>query len=411
MIIYGTILIGLLFSIFLFIKFRKQVVWWEYLLLIAIPIGLTFASKAIIEKSQVTFTEYWGSYVISVYEEEPWNEWIEKTYSREYACGTDSKGNTKYCTEYYDCSYQEDYGPKWYCETNIGETISITQEQYDKWSKSYGNKRSVKTRINHSPRDKAYYSNGTKFEGTRVGKNSYVYKSDFKERYENLIPVTSKHSYENRIKASDYTVFNYMKVTQEEKDSLKLYNYPNMSSSFYYPTILGCYDNDIQHLFRKINGKLGSSKQVRLWILLFESDDSNIGWMQENYWVGGNKNELVINIGYSKGKISWCHVFSWSNSQGLKDNIKHYVENKETFTKQDWKDFSVFLFKNIEQDWKRLEFTQFDYLTVEPPTWAIIVTYIIVLIVSLVISFFVVNNNFSYEDENKKYNNRYHGKY
>jgi len=403
MIVYGSILIAVIFSIILWFKFKQQVVWWEPLIIIGVAVGLSFGSKALIEHSQVTFTELWGSEVVSVYESEPWNEWVTQTCSREYACGSDSDGNTTYCTEYYDCSYQDDHGPRWYCVTTSGEDLSITEAQYDKWMAQFGAAKTItKTRSNHASRDRCSYSSGSKFAGKKVGSKSYIYRTDWNGDYTTSVPVTTEHTYENRIKASDYSVFNYIELSEEEVASNNLYEYPELNSNFYPKSILGSDNNYYQKLIHKVNGHTGPDAQCRVWILLHDTDDSEVGYLQENYWVGGNKNELVINIGVdSMSQVNWCHVFSWSNSAGLKDEIVKYVESLDQMNDTVWADFSIFLKDNIDKDWERLEFTQFSYLSVDPPLWSIILVYVLTLLVSGAISIWVVRNEFEHRGESK----------
>ena len=125
MIVFGTIGIAILTAIILLIFFKQYVVWWELLLIIIIPTAIAFGTKYLVETVTATFDEYWGDEVAYVVEEEPWNEWVSRTCSETYACGSDSKGNTTYCTRTYDCSYQDDIGPKWYAITKLGTHISI----------------------------------------------------------------------------------------------------------------------------------------------------------------------------------------------------------------------------------------------------------------------------------------------
>jgi len=399
MIIFGTIGIALLTAIVLLIWFKRYIVWWELVFMIFIPTAISFGTKAIVESVSAQFTEYWGDEVVSVWEEEPYNEWISQTCSEEYACGTDSKGNTTYCTRYYDCSYQNDEGPRWYAKTKLGERITISESKYEKWNKQFGgHKIKTNTRKNYASRDRCSYSSGTKFQGKQVGKYSYVWKTVWDGDYKTQIPVTTKHSYENRIKASDYTVFNYIKITDEKADSLKLFKYPEFDRNYFnYPSVLGWNNKKVQKEFQKINGKLGYDKQVRIWILIHKTSNDDIGIQQENYWIGGNKNELVINLGVDENnKIVWNHIFTWSTSAGMISNIKNYINKGDrTLSEKDLLDIAQYTDSEVNKRWERLEFTQFDYLTVEPPLYAIILAYIFTLIVCIGLGIFVVRNEYT----------------
>lgn len=401
MLVYGSIIIAVIIATILWLKHKRQIVWWEPLLIIGASAILAFGSKALIEYSQVTFTEYWGSEVVSVYEEEPYNYWHSETCTRSVPCGTDKDGNTEYCTETYDCSHQDDVGPSWSCETSIGETFSISEEQYDKWSAKFGGEKvAIDSRENYAPNDRCVGSSGTKFEGKDVGDLSYTYKVTWNGDYATSVPLTTKHSYENRVKASDYSVFNYEKITKKQVEDNHLYTYPKFDDYFSYPAVLGTQDKYAQEVIQRINGHLGPTKQVRVWVLLHYTDDANVAWLQENYWVGGNKNELVINIGVdSSMNVKWVNTFSWSTSAGLEDNITKYVKSIKKLDKTAWTALGSFLLANVEKDWVRLEFKQFDYLTVEPPLWTIILVYFLTIVVCIAVSIWVVRNEFMYNDE------------
>lgn len=403
MIIFGTILIALAFAAILLWKFRKQIVWWEIALVIIIPTLLSLGSKSLIDSYSAYETEYWGDEIISVFEEEPYNYWHSETCSREYACGTDDDGNTEYCTEYYDCSHQDDVGPNWYAKTRLGNTIHINEYQYDKWCKQFGGKRiKINTRENYDANDRCVSSRGTKFEGKNVGEYSYEWRTDWNGNYNTSVPLTTEHSYENRVKASDYTVFEYTKISDSEADSLKLFNYPKLENIFTYPSVLGWNSEKVQTDFHRINGHLGDKKQLRVWVLVHNTDDSEIGWKQECYWVGGNKNELVINIGVQGNDIKWCHVFSWTNITSLKDDIKGFVVSQKVLNNNTFSKIANYVHVESEKRFERLEFKQFDYLSVEPPTWTIILSYIFTILVCIFISYGFIVNDYENDDRDDK---------
>ena len=49
----------------------------------------------------------------------------------------------------------------------------------------------------------------------------------------------------------------------------------------------------------------------------------------------------------------------------------------------------------VEKRFERLEFTQFDYLKVNPPVWTIILSYILTLIACFGLSIFAIRNEFT----------------
>ena len=473
--VYLALIIPIVITLIFYFYKKHEFTWWEFFIPIAVVLLATLISKFAIDKSSVTFTEYWGSTVTSVYEEEPYNYWHSETCSRQVSDGTDSNGNPKTRTEYYDCSHQDDVGPSWWAKTNINEKFSISEKQHDKLLVQFGTQKTqTQTRRNYDSRDRAVHSKGTKFEGTRVGKTSYIYQTKWGGQDETRKAYTSQHRYENRVKASDLTIFNIPLVKEEEVDSLGLFRYPEHKKSGWfgktngleYPTILGGnVSKKTQENFRKLNGKFGKSNQLRLWVLVFEDKPMSIAQYQENYWVRGNKNELVVCIGKKGNEITWSHAFSWGlndiltvsvknevlNLYGFKDTIinkkdpiiplvkdikdKVFGETGEklpdvipiknpnsndtiisiktktpVLTEQTWNDYYNYLNQNLHK-FKRRSFEEFSYLKVEPSKGAIIFIYVLALVISIVMGIWATNNNiYQGSENNKKYKKNNYGR-
>lgn len=375
----------------------KEFVWWELILPIVISIGITFLTKLITDDLNVQHDEVWGSTVVEVYESEPYNKWVHKTCTRSRPCGTDSNGNTKYCTEYYDCSYQDNVGPKWYAKTSIGKSPNITEFQYDSIRDLWGNNvQIVKTRRNHSSRSRASSSNGTKFEGTRVGKTSNVNMVKWGLEETTRIPWASRHTYENRIQASDVTVFDLKVVTEEEADSLSLfeYVYPK-GNGMNFPTILSQVpiSDSVRNKFRKLNAKFGPSNRMRLWVLVYNDAVPTAGVYQENYWVKGNFNELILCISLDKNQnVTWAHSFSWTLTSELPVEARSHIYNIGKFDNAGWNQLYDWLNSNLGRYNKRSH-DEFSYIKVTPPAWAIILNVVLTLAVSLGFNFWVTNNS------------------
>lgn len=438
MIVYGALIVVVIVTLIFYLINPKEYKWWEFGIPLFMTTGMIFGAKALTDHLGVMFTEFWGETIVEVYEQEPWNEWIHQTCTRQVACGVDADGNTTYCTETYDCSYQADYGPEWYCKTNIGNTYPMSERLHDSLVVVYGTgKKVVKTMKNHDSRDKAVESDGTKFAGTRVGKTSNILQTVWPNTDETRKGVFTKHRYENRVKASDLTVFNISVVSDKLADSLELYDYPEEVGKYNMPVILGDVSYEVQEQFRKLNAKFGPSNQLRLWILLFEDKPAIVSSYQENYWVRGNKNELVICIGLKEGKIQWAHSFSWALSGTLtaataskvlelyeytvtsksgevfpiaipivkekisdvtgidtsmipsvlplpfdKNEVQEITKSESpVLNERTWNAYYNYLNENLHR-FERRPFAEFSYLKVEPSTGSIIIIYVLALIIS-----------------------------
>lgn len=463
MVVYLSLLIPLIVTLVFYFIRKSEFQWWEFFVPFVTVLVAIVISKLVIDHASVTFTEYWGSSVTSVYEQEPYNYWHNETCYRQVACGTDKDGNTIYCSEPYDCSHQVDVGPSWWAETNIGESFNITEQMHDELVIQFGtNKTAIDSRENYSPRDRCVGSSGTKFEGRRVGEISYKYQTNWDGSDNKRKAYTSQHSYTNKIKASDLSIFNLQVVKEKDVDSLGLFRYPEYKDGFFgmtkgleYPTILGGnVSKETQEKFKRLNGKFGTSNQLRLWILVFDNKPMSISQYQKNYWVNGNKNELVVCIGKKGDEIVWSDAFSWAHSDVLTTAVKNEVLNLYTYkdslvkrevpkvlpttkelqkkvmgkagkklpnnmipvptqnisdttikvksqypvlNEQTWNQYYDYLNNNLNQ-FQRRSFKEFDYLTVEPSTGALVFIYILALLISVGVNFWVINNEFHNEN-------------
>ena len=442
-IVYLALLIPLLVTGIFYLFKKHEFTWWEFFIPIASVALIIFGSVKIAEKSSTRFSEYWGSTVTQVIEVEPYNYWQHQTCTR---TTTDSKGNTHVTT--YDCSHQVNVGPSWEATTNLDERIAITETLHDELVAQFGTgKRVTKTRKNHDSKDKAVGSKGTKFQGTRVGKTSNVLTTKWGGQDYSRKAYCSQHQYDNRIKASDLSIFNITVVKPRVADSLGLYEYPLRTvgfgkkhvvkktkknkkgemvySGWEYPTILGeNIPESAQEKFRQLNGKFVTSNQMRLWVLVFEDADPMTGVMQENYWVRGNMNELVLCIGKSGEEIEWAHAFSWATSNTLTVEVRNAVLDLYTYkdtviagqklpvleigmddqtkrvkssstpvlTTETWDDLYNWMNNNLQQ-FERRTFDEFEYVKVVPSKKTKIFIYILALVIAIGVNIWAVSND------------------
>jgi hypothetical protein len=372
--IWFSLIIPITLLIIFFVWKGNELTIWESIIPIFIAIGVILLFQTWGRRSLVNDTEYWGNYVTSVEYYEPWDEWITKTCTRSYACGSDVKGNTTYCTETYDCSYREYHSAEYYIILNDGMKHAISANNYSYYVKLYN----VKQVFTDLHRD--------------------YYTEDWPGTYETFDFYASKHTYTNKVQCSQ-SVFNYPKVNEQDKKQYKLFDYPKLSSTSL-DAVLG--DSNIrisntnlkiiQKKFNWINGMLGKKKQVRVWVLVWLNADDNTGYMQEAYWKGGNMNEYIICLSVDKKNIiQWSKVISWTEVYDLPIETRNYFAVHDTLNLIKFADW---LYPKLDKKWIRRNFSKFDYLSVPVPFWALLSTYIISLIVSLIFYYWAVTNEF-----------------
>lgn len=371
MIIYFALLIPIITVLFLYIYYKREIVWWEFFINIVATFLLVLCSKLIIESIQVHSIEYHGSIITKIEYYEDWNEYISQTCTRTVSCG-------KNCTttETYDCSYVSYHSAEYIVYTSTGESFHISRNQYVYIEGKFQNNAFVDMR-----RD--FYSD-----------DGDMYYSVWDGSESKIEPVTIEKSYENRIKVADQSLFHYKEVTKEDIKKYNLKNYPEVNG-YYQNCILGDNSPDAKvadNKFQNLNAVLGAKKQVKVFILVFEGD-LDASYYQEYYWSGGNKNEFIVCIGIDKSrKVNWCRVISWCKSEDLKVDVKNYIEKQETLNLTT---LYPYMFKEIDKKYVRRDFKEFEYLTVEPPLWSIIVVFILTILMNIGISIWIIQNEFS----------------
>jgi hypothetical protein len=344
--------------------FNRSIVWWEYLIPFGVSAIMCVTSKSLIEYAMTYDTEYWGSAVKYARYYEDWNEYIHRTCTR--SCG-------KNCTEEYDCSYVDYHPAYWEVITTTGEEISISESQYNKLvSKFHASPMFVEL-------NRPYYSN-----------DGDMYFVEWGGTDTDLEPVTTSHSYTNKIQSSS-SVFNLREVSTDVISKYKLFQYPPITGFYDQQLTLGCSDKECECEIQKLNATLGSKKQVRVYVLIFEGMSREAGLWQRDLWGGGNKNEFVVCIGKTGDHVNWCEPFTWSKSDNLTIATRDYVESMK---KYNGKALVSFLRSGIESKWERRNFKDFDYLTVDPPTWAVVLTYILTIIANFLTITWAINNEY-----------------
>lgn len=378
MILFSAVLIPILSNIILFIYFREKTIWWEFLIPFAIALLVAGSFKLCIEKTATSDVEYWGGTIEKVEYYEPWNEYISKICTESYPCGTDSKGNTQYCTRTYDCSYVDYHSAYWEVTDNNGINEQVSQSVYNRLVKKFGN--NIFVELNRD-----YY--------TQDG-NKYV--STWPESDETIEHMVTEHSYENRVQAAR-DIFNYPVIDTSDINQYKLYEYPKITGYYDQLSLLGKIKNwELSN--RKLdilNAKLGNKKQVKVFVLLFRNQPREAAFKQEALWKGGNKNELIVCIGLNNhDDVMWCYPFSWTENQIIKVNIRTYIESQKIFYVPE---IVEYLYCEIDKNFVRKQFKEFSYLTVEPTTSEILWTFSITFILTALCTIWIIKNQFTEE--------------
>lgn len=404
--IWWSLLIPIIGAFIMIAFFNKKLTWWEIFVPLIASVFFIGIFKLIVEKVQTTDTEYHGALIVSARYYEPYTTWVKKTCSYTTCSGS---GKSRTCvTHYYDCSYCDENGPDWEVTNSLGKSWNVSREYYlflkKKWS---ANPYFVELNRN------IIYHGG-------CGEDGDAYEIKWNKKPMTAESTTTSNSYENRIQAA-HTAFDFPEITELDKKQYKLYDYPNVNS-FHQETVLGLDSVKwvqpkekllMRQWAKYYNGYLGPKKHARIYTLFFVDKPSITGNMQEAYWSGGNDNELVVCIGLSSKdrKIQWVKPFTWSPNRKIIPDVREDIMKTDLFNPNV---IANAIQSNVEREFKRKDFSEFSYITVEPPTWAKWTTFIITSIITSLICYWAVNNdihgNDTVSDIRRRLNGTYHHK-
>jgi len=402
--IWLAMLIPLIGCAVAFYHFQKQIVWWEVLLVNAVPLLIILLCKFTIQTALVHDTQYRGALIVEARYYEYWSTWETKTCSRQVedgedctGSGTDRRCTTKYRTEYYDCSECDENSEYWEAYDSEGGSWRISEEQYNEFKK----------RWNATPvfvdmkRDIDKHGS--------CGKDGDAYSIKWDNNPMTSEPTTSTQGYTNKIQATKRS-FDLKDISKSEAKKYGLYDYPSIIGKYTQHNILGLErfkyidvrqrDSAVK-MFNYFNGEYGPKRKIRLFIALFSGKPLDIAIKQKDYWDGGNKNEVVVCIDADTltGKINWVQAFTWSANKRVAIDLREDISEMNHLQLTQ-------LYKVVEastKDFIYRNFDEFDYLEVEVPEWEMWLVYILTIISTGGLLFFCHQNEFEQEDDSPLY--------
>ena len=367
-------------AIILFLFFRKKVVWWEYVVLIIPSLVFSLLIKLCMVSYNVSDTEYLGGYITKIIYYEEWDEMVLRTKTRRVPCGRDSNGHTKYRTETYTV-WERDYHPERWVYINNEDNFEhhISKELYNK----------IKFRLNSPAVFKDMNRNYHRIDG-----DAYVTMYD--GSVEHLYDITWSRKYKNKVQASQSnTIFKMLDIDKEMADSLGLYEYPEITDLAQNPILGRNVSKEELQIFRYINAMKGKKNEFRTYVLFFNYDEFDKSELQKSYWQNGNKNEFIVCLGMKGDSVAWTNSFSWCDMPKLEIKTRTYFINNP---KLDLVKYGTWLNNNIDENWVRKEFDDFNYIDIELSTGQYIALFFLTIVFNIGIGAAVIYNNVNFDD-------------
>lgn len=253
-----------------------------------------------------------------------------------YSCGTDSKGNTQYCSRQV-CDHISDV--TWEASTTNGETA---------------------------------FSDGCNAPGSsppqrwldiRVGE-----------------PTAIEHTYTNYIRGNPNTVLRSRGVAA--RFAGRLPSYPEVYDHYRVNRVINQgvpvpNQEHLEDLLRGVNADLGHDRQVNITLILTNESDSLFLEAIRERWIGGKKNDLIVVIGMpSYPQIAWSGVISWTRNEDVKIHIRDRINALQTFDN----DRVMHIVRNeVDNRFIRRPMADYEYLyaSIEPPGWALLLIWVL----------------------------------
>lgn len=324
---------------------NKKVVWLEWLLGTACAFAVVGTSHCVMFACMTADSETWSGRVIrSVYHPFWHAEWWEtETYT--VGSGEDRRTETRMVHR------SEDHHPYWECVVNYGNeqtTYAIGESEFKQHCRIFNIARAKPVK-------------GYRPDFSHGDENDY-----WAENTNNAtIPAHKAMAFENRVKASPST-FSYSSVPQE----IPVFAYPEVDDWRQSNRLLGTAKGHFSTMaWDCLNAELGPRKKVNLISVGF-TGGSMLGQYQEAKWIGGKKNDLVICYGppNEEGKPEWAYCFGWTEKEIVKRNLETlFLENKpgDKLIPQ--------VKKEVLNNYQIKDWSKFDYMSIEPPTWFFLV--------------------------------------
>jgi len=348
----------------------KKVCWQEWVGGSVCALLISAIMHGIAIHSMTDDVECWSGKITHACHFPRWVEEYQQRHETTYTTGSGKNQRTH--TRVWYTTEHATHSEHWEAYLNFGtcsEDKEISEKLFNEIRVNFGNV------IEDGGKQWCTYG------GHRYSGDNNVYRVPNKTEY--LYPVTTTKHFVNRIKAAP-TLFSFIKVPT----NIPVYNWPENGNWMQSDRLIN--ESRISVLeFDRMNSRLGPIKLVDVCFINFGNRGSEIARYQEAKWLRGKKNSITLCYGQlnTNNIPGWSVCFGWSNSEICKRNLEttlitHSVDNN----------ILPLVEKEIKENYKIKKWSDFDYIKINPPTWAY-VTLIILMIITQTGFFIWANTN------------------
>ena len=304
---------------------------------------------------KTTSTEVWNGRVTS--KDHGWGSCCH-CRTESYACGTDAKGNTQYCTRPV-CDHVHD--EEWTATSSNGETV------YSNTCNAPGTNTPVR------------------WQQIRVGE-----------------PTAVEHYYTNYIRANPDTILRTRGLAAQFAGRLPAY--PRMFDHYRINRVMnagtgidGATLQDLETRLNEANANLGAARQVNINVVLTSAEDRRFAEALREHWIlnghGAEKNDFTVVMGISSyPHIDWVEFVTWTRNERVKMNVRDRLERLATFSAPQ---VAHIIANEVDNHFVRRSMADYEYLyaTVSPPTWILILAWLLEMIITGVLTKYFYDND------------------
>ena len=329
------------------------ITWKEFFVQMGVVLVLVTAGFFICRAGAVIDTEVWSGRITGKEQVE-----VPCTHSHSQCIAWDEDG---ICTAWHTW-YEHDHDYDWRAYTSNNETITIPRVD--------------RQGVNPPPR------------WTRIQDGD---------------PTAQAHGFINYIKGNKKKFFtkpqNYQKL--EEKEMLP--NYPKIRDDYFCDRFINVNVDmpgvEIWNMeLMEINAFLGARKKVNIIMVAVMGQDREEYVRALDYkWLRGKKNDFIIVFGVNRyPKLEWVEIISWTDDENLKNQVRGELFEKTNLdnmqeilaiVRNQMINSKMYVRKKFKDDFRYLR------KSIVPPTWALIMLYVLGIGGSLVLSIFFHRND------------------
>lgn len=331
----------------------RRIVWWEFLLSVAISVAVASAVCLATVKLQTLDHETWSGRVVTARYTPKWIEECRET-------DNDGRTTTTHKTHY----------PEWVVYATFGVadiSRNISEAKYMDLLRKFGK----------------YYSTIGNRPGFYEGDRNDYWLSNIWGYFE---PIQIRKHFKNMFKASQ-NVMSFIKVPE----GVNVFPYPENRNLFVSNRLLGVASCTVDILeWDRLNSRLWPRKEVNLILIGFKKGtEPEMGKYQESAWLGGKKNDVVLCYCLKDKKhVDWSYVFGWTEKAIVKKNLETMLLINVPSNK-----ILPLIENEIRKYYVPKDWDKFNYLTIYPSLNTYIVLIVILAIAQILYGSFVLRND------------------